>query len=85
VGTWAWFDHAGAHHGRGHDGCGGGDGFDKRGPRVREGTRGADRAVPLGREGEGERASGARHRLVGPTCQWTRARMEAVNWCGGTA
>jgi hypothetical protein len=59
-----------------------GQGTDLKG-RARESTRGcaracndADGAVPLGREGEGERASGARRQQVGPTCQrtWARAR-----------
>jgi hypothetical protein len=55
VGTWARFDCVGAPHGRGRGGCGGGDGSDKRGPRVSEGTCGraghsADGAVPLGRK-----------------------------------
>jgi hypothetical protein len=38
-----------------------------------------DGAVPLGREGEGERASGVQRRQVGPTCQRTRAHARA---CG---
>jgi hypothetical protein len=54
VGAWARFDLArGARHGR--DGCGGGDGSDRQGPRGSESgcaraRNDADGAVPLGRE-----------------------------------
>jgi hypothetical protein len=49
-------------------------GSDGQGPRASESgcaraCNGADRAVPLGRERGGERASGARRQQVGPTCQ----------------
>jgi hypothetical protein len=60
--------------------------------RARESTReyarvrnDADGAVPLGREGEGERASGARRQQVGPTCQRTWARARSSGSDGGTS
>jgi len=75
---WACFDRMGARHGRGRDSCRGGDGSDNRGresARERAGEQGTVLmgAVPLRREGEGERASGAWCRQVGPACQRTRA------------
>jgi hypothetical protein len=63
VGEWARLTTRGTCHRREQGGCGGRAGSDE-GPRVSEGARGrarhgADEAVPQGREGEGERASGA--------------------------
>jgi hypothetical protein len=57
------------------EGCG----SDGQGPRASESgyaraCNGVDGAVPLGKEIGGERASGARHRQVGPACHRTRAR-----------
>ena len=42
--------------------------------------QGTDEAGPLGREGEGERASGARRSQVGPTCQWTGRPRREGGW-----
>jgi hypothetical protein len=78
-GVWASFDRArGACHGRGRDGCGGGDGSDKGGGKsVRASPR--ERAMALtGRshraEREGELASGTWRRQARPIGQRERER-----------
>jgi hypothetical protein len=86
VGEWARFDRAwGTRHGRGRDGCREGTDLTRaarESARGRAGkpTNGADGAVPLGREGEGERASGVRCRHVGLSCQRTRVCARAASW-----
>jgi hypothetical protein len=88
--VWARFDRTrGACHGCGRGDCGGGDEFDERGLWASESgyvqaCNDTDGVAPLVRErGRGcARASGARRRQVGPTCQRARERTQAASWAG---